>query len=178
MQAMMSGQAAVGVAVSVVQVISSAGSVQGSPTPQQLLESKAEEKSALIFFSLSTAFMLFSAGAHLWLIRLPSYKAVVGQFTHIRQVSLSGASDLDELLHKTPSGEKRKQIVRVTKGNIIYNMGVAYIFVVTLVRSTFKLLDIASERYTGPRLSSRQLPFQSCPQTQRRIRYYSVPSTS
>lgn len=73
---------------------------------------------------------------------------------------------MDELLHKTPAGEKRKQIVRVTKGNIIYNIGVAYIFVVTLVRSTLKILGIASERYTGPRLSSPQLPFQSCLQTQ------------
>lgn len=140
MQAVMSGQAAVGVAVSAVQVISAATSVHGVPSPQQAVGWKPEERSALAFFALSTVFLVFSAGAHAYLIRLPSYKAVVGQFSHIRQAARSDAHDLEEdssLISSSPrinAAEKREQILRVSKSNIIYNLGVAYVFVVTLVR--------------------------------------------
>lgn len=142
MQALMSGQAAVGVAVSAVQVISAASSLRGDPTPQQLIESKPEERSALVFFGLSTVFLLFSAGAHAWLIRLPAYKSVVGQFAHIKHVARGETDPAEEVPgvvvpappQVNPS-EKRAQIKRVAKSNIIYNLGVAYVFVITLVRS-------------------------------------------
>ena len=146
LQAMMAGQAAVGVAVSAVQVISAAGSLQGKSLPQQVVDSKPEERSAFAFFALSTAFLIFSAGAHAWLIRLPSYKAITGQFSHIRQVS-RGEAVMEESLPDfvaAPSHvvavEKREQIWRVSKSNIIYNVGVAYVFLITLVRLLFAFL--------------------------------------
>jgi len=137
MQSVMAGQAAVGVAVSAVQVISAAGSLRGTPTPQQLKGSRPEERSALAFFALSTAFLLFSAGAHAYLLRLPSYKSVTGQFSHIRHVARGDAAALDnESADLSPpkmdSSEKREQVMRVAKSNLTYNLGVAYVFVVTL----------------------------------------------
>ncbi|THH33639.1 hypothetical protein EUX98_g506 [Antrodiella citrinella] len=142
MQSVMSGQAAVGVAVSAVQVISAASSLRGEPTAQQLRESRPEERSALTFFALSTAFLLFSAAAHAYLLRLPLYKAVIGQFSHIRHVARGDASgaleDESQTMLPPPKAsatEKREQIARVAKSNIVYNLGVAYVFVVTLVRT-------------------------------------------
>ncbi|KAH8106313.1 nucleoside transporter-domain-containing protein [Cristinia sonorae] len=144
MQALFSGQAAVGVAVSAIQVISSAASVGTTATAEQLAESKPEERSAFIFFGISTIFLLFSAAAHAWLIRLPSYKAVVGQFSHIRHRSRgeTGASLEDSILSvtsllsttgpKVDSAQRRTQIIRVAKSNIVYNLAVAYVFVITL----------------------------------------------
>ncbi|TCD66817.1 hypothetical protein EIP91_000895 [Steccherinum ochraceum] len=138
LQAMMAGQAAVGVAVSAVQVVSAASSVRGEPIPGVVVvESNPEERSAFAFFALSTAFLVLSAGAHAWLTRLPSYKAVVGQFSQIQHVARgdAGAMEVDPAQVAPPpqaNAEKRDQIARVAKSNLIYNLGVAYVFIATL----------------------------------------------
>lgn len=139
LQAMMAGQAAVGVAVSAVQVVSAASSLRGEPIPGAVVvESSPEERSAFAFFALSTAFLILSAGAHAWLTRLPSYKAVVGQFSQIQHVARgdSGVMEVDPAQVapiSKPGAEKRDQIIRVAKSNLIYNLGVAYVFIATLV---------------------------------------------
>ncbi|OBZ76440.1 Nucleoside transporter FUN26 [Grifola frondosa] len=98
MQAVMSGQAAVGVAVSGVQVLSAAASMRGSPAPEVVVaETNPEENSAFIFFGLSTLFLIASAAIHSWLVSLPSYKAIVEQTSLDRRTTAQeNAGLLDE----------------------------------------------------------------------------------
>lgn len=78
MQAVMSGQAAVAVIVSGVQVISSAASVWGEAPEgydaEAVTDGKAEAAAAFKFFGLSTVFMLGTVGAYVWLRGMPAYK--------------------------------------------------------------------------------------------------------
>lgn len=140
MQAVMSGQAAVAVAVSLVQAISAYASVRGqAPSEAYVLEAGPEERSAFFFFGLSTIFLLISAGAQTWLVRLPAYKAIVGQFKHIKHVvhgDVDDGAETSNLIHQTAAAsslERRDQIIRVAKENGVYNFAVAYVFIITLV---------------------------------------------
>ncbi|KAI0080672.1 hypothetical protein K474DRAFT_1589283 [Panus rudis PR-1116 ss-1] len=140
MQSVMSGQAAVGVALSAIQVISAASSIRGKapPASPQSVPSEPEEQSAFAFFGISTVFLLFSAAAHAWLVRLPAYKSLTSQVQHAHAVT-GGVGDSAESANLlsghsalASNSEKRKQILRVAKGNIVYNLAVAYVFLVTL----------------------------------------------
>ena len=138
-QSMMSGQASVGVAVSGVQVISTLASTRGKGPPSSLAASSPEESSAFTFFLLSTLFLIFSAAAQSWLVKLPAYACLMDQYKHINAVSQGGV-DADEhsglvspsRTHSQAS-DRKEQIIRVTKANAIYNLAVAYVFAVTLV---------------------------------------------
>jgi equilibrative nucleoside transporter 1/2/3 len=148
MQSLMSGQAAVGVALSAVQLITAYGSVHLPtvnsdfknpstsilpPTPPPIKDD-SPAKSARAFFALSTVFLLVTIVAHAYLVRLPAYTAVAGSVdqsgTRSRSPSLHGRSDGSEAqkAHKT-------QILRVAKANWVYELAVAFVFIVTLVRS-------------------------------------------
>lgn len=131
-QAMMSGQAAVGVAVSLVQVISAAASVRQSPAPSTL-ESAPEESSAFAFFALSTAFLVFTAACYWWLLRLPAYNAVIGQFNKITHGDPSHVADIGSPDLRGPPGSNYEQITRVLSANVLYNIAVCYVFTITLV---------------------------------------------
>lgn len=119
-------------------------------------DGKAEEKSARTFFFLSTVFLLLCAVANAWLTRMPEYKAVVAPvedlgsgWAHGRRLSMSGdlaeqnplfspsSRDLDgggAVSERIMKKEGRKRIWSVAKRNLIYEVAVAYVFVVTLVR--------------------------------------------
>ncbi|KAJ7162577.1 nucleoside transporter-domain-containing protein [Mycena crocata] len=136
-QAVMAGQAAVAVAVSGVQVFSAIASVWGQSreTVSAVSNGEPEEKSAFIFFSLSTVFLIVTAAAHGWLVTMPAYKTVVGSLENKKVVSENGSSD--ELRGLVLTGgenmeDEKGQIMRVAKANVTYEVAVSYVFVVTL----------------------------------------------
>ncbi|TFK56135.1 hypothetical protein OE88DRAFT_1652758 [Heliocybe sulcata] len=143
MQSLFSGQAAVGVAVSLVQVLSAAASVNDrSPNAPRdpTTDGRAEEKSAFVFFGLSFLFLLVSAAAYIWMTRLPAYHAVVmsedGPGKGFMRPSLDSDDQTTET-HGLVSGPHRRadttaNILRIAKANLIYELSVAYVFIVTL----------------------------------------------
>lgn len=137
-QSMMAGQAAIAVVVSGVQVISSAASVVSKPRTY-ISDGSAEEQSAFIFLSLSTAFLIVSAGVHTWFIRMPVYKLVVASLES-KPKNQDDPVQEEELRGLIPSGSTTLQsdkanVIRVAKTNIVYEVAVACVFLVTLVLS-------------------------------------------
>lgn len=136
-QSMVSGQAAVAVAVSAVQVISSAASIAAKPRTY-ISDGSAEEQSAFTFFALSTVFLLVSAGVHTWLINMPVYKLVAASLEVKPEKNQADTVQEDERQELIPSRSTVVQsdmasIMRVAKINIVYGVAVAYVFFVTLV---------------------------------------------
>ncbi|KAG0702331.1 nucleoside transporter-domain-containing protein [Suillus ampliporus] len=145
MQSMISGQGAIGVAVSVVQVTTSALSVWGS-TPESIAafisndgagEGKAEEDSARAFFAISALFMISTLMAYAWMARLPAYRATVGILEQNAKLdgALGSPNDTGGLVFPSTdqaSLEERNQILRVFKANIVYEFAGGYVFVITL----------------------------------------------
>jgi equilibrative nucleoside transporter 1/2/3 len=137
-QSIMAGQAAVAVVVSGVQVISSAASVVGKPRTH-ISNGSAEEQSAFIFLALSTAFLLVSAGVHTWFIRMPVYKLVAASLES-KSKNQDDPVQEEERRELMPSGSATLQsdkanVIRVAKINIVYEVAVAYVFLITLVFS-------------------------------------------
>jgi len=131
----MAGQAAVAVVVSGVQVISSAMSVAGKP--RTYISGSAEEQSAFTFLALSTVFLLVSAGVHAWLIRMPVYKLVAASLERKSKIQPNAIRE-DECRELIPSGPTALQsdkvnVIRVAKINVVYEVAVAYVFLITLV---------------------------------------------
>ena len=143
MQAIISGQAAVGVAVSAIQLLTAFASVKTSPTGATIMEEKAAEtRSAFVFFALSTVFYVFSAGAYAWLIKTPEYRDVKGS-NRTRRVSISLSSSFTADGEETGlvSGRSRDvtsspiaRTLAMVKTNLPFNFTVAWVFTVTLVR--------------------------------------------
>lgn len=145
-QSLLSGQAVVAVIVSAVQLVSALGSLHTSQAGPA--EGVAETKSARLFFGISMVFLFACAAANSWMTRLPSFRAVVPSDEPWirRRLSLSA-----ELLsptiaspHATVQDSKAMwdRILSVARRNIIYEVAVAYVFMVTLVScrvSLFKL---------------------------------------
>lgn len=157
LQPMMSGQAAIAVAVSGVEVISAAVSLHNPPAPGVVNASEPEEKSAFIFLSLSTLFYLVSAGAHIWLTRLPAYGNIMTRFLHAAHTSPSVGSEVT-------GEEKRHQLVRVAKTNALYNFAVAYVFIITLVSMSnhFSLLALTVPAVGLPAYHYLSIAYESC----------------
>lgn len=148
MQSVMSGQAAVAVAISIVQLVSTYISVHASKSSSAdrvTLTSEPEEQSAFMFFSISTLFLILSAAAQAWLFRLPAYKSIVSEFNHITHIAHEDSDnnlETSNLVSSSPtlssdSKDGFAQVVRVAKTNSIFNIAVAYVFVITLVRINF-----------------------------------------
>ncbi|KAJ4472135.1 nucleoside transporter-domain-containing protein [Lentinula aciculospora] len=154
-QAMLAGQAAVAVVVSAVQVASAAASVKTSPKNVRGMDisSRAdkdpEARSAFMFFGLSTIFLLLSAAAHRWLVSMPAYHAVaealeaqeavrkVGSTTRLES-ELSVDDERRTLVSAGPPqmfssfASQKQRIWCVAKANVMYEIAVAYVFMVTL----------------------------------------------
>lgn len=143
MQALVSGQAAIGVAVSAIQLLSALASVNTSVAGVTVMEEKAAEaRSAFIFFGLSTVFYIFSAGAYAWLMRTPEYREMKDG-RRSRRISLSTSQSFpvdDEgvgLVPRRPGDAATGPFARtiaMIKTNLAFNFTVAWVFVVTLVR--------------------------------------------
>ena len=143
MQAVVSGQAAVGVAVSAIQLLSALATVKTSPAGVTIMEERAAEtRSAFVFFALSTVFYIFSAGAYAWLTRRPEYREVKGSI-RARRISLSlsqsltadgeGASLVSGRLRDVTSSPIARTIAMV-RTNLAFNFTVGWVFMITLVR--------------------------------------------
>lgn len=134
----MAGQAAVAVAVSGVQVISSVASVWGKPAVYTS-DGSAEERSAFMFFLLSTLFLVVSWVAHNWLVRMPVYQTVAASLE--RSAKKTHGEDGHEterrglISSELASSLKidKANAFRIAKLNLPYEVAVAYVFVVTLV---------------------------------------------
>lgn len=140
---MMSGQAAVAVAVSSVQVISAAAFLWGKTKESiesLLKEGSAEEQSAFVFFALSTVFLVASAVAHAWLVRMPIYKTIAAPLEKHKSVRDLGSPHEPQALTsigRSKFSDEKARIMRIAKTNITYHIAVAYVFVVTLVCTSF-----------------------------------------
>lgn len=125
MQAMMAGQAFVGVVVSAVQLLSTMASVHAASIYVDYDAKSAESRAAALFFGLSTLFLVGTLGAQAWLVRLPEYKDVV--------VEQTKSTDNITLPGIVSASEEKGRILRVAKMNFEYEFAVAYVFIVTLV---------------------------------------------
>lgn len=156
MQSVMSGQAAVGVIISGVQVLSAAGSIRDGPgksgaTPQED-DGDPAAKSAFVFFGLSTVFLLATTVAHGWLVHMPEYKAVIKpQGEHHIERRPSYSSPVRMLSETLPdpgspdisrglvTGTEKGRIWRVARANAVFEFAVAYVFIITLVSDSSDL---------------------------------------
>lgn len=138
-QSIMAGQAAVAVAVSAVQVFSAAASLWGlSRQTIATYESdgSVEERSALIFFSFSIIFLLFSALVHDRLVRKPMYKSIASPLEDRLLQSMGSSTEENTALASSVTGSKaldQTRIIDLMKANIIYLFAVSYVFFITLV---------------------------------------------
>jgi equilibrative nucleoside transporter 1/2/3 len=134
-QAMMSGQAAVSVVVSGVQVLSAAaflGRQSGESVASfDIALASAEEQTASTFFAFSTFFLILCVAAHAWLVRLPIYKSVAAPLEQHKNISNSTSGA------RNPSSNGNATILRLAKANLTYEVAVAYVFVVTIVSELF-----------------------------------------
>lgn len=128
MQSLMSGQAAVGVALSAVQLISAYGSVHipSATSDDIMLQDDSSARAARAFFGLSTLFLIGAIAIHTWLVRLPDYVAISDQLDAPITMQYSPDS------HTRPESE-RAQIIRIAKANWVYEVAVALVMTVTLV---------------------------------------------
>jgi hypothetical protein len=147
-QAMVAGQAAVAVAVSGVQVVSAALFLS-SGTPESITinaaTGSAEERAAFSFFALSTVFLVIGALANQWLVSMPVYKTLVGpleakkstgSMDEIQGLRSSGRSD---------SSEDKARVLRLARCNIVYEIAVAYAFMITLVSATIAFVELRTD---------------------------------
>ena len=137
---MMSGQAAIAVVVSGVQVLSAIGSTWNEEADTNAVPTGghggAEERSAFVFFTLSTVFLLVAAGCMVWLVSMPQYKTVVG--------ALEGRVKFDDeseetrsLVSSGPQYDSGSSMLHVLKTNALYHVAVAFVFFITLVNILF-----------------------------------------
>ncbi|KAH7343884.1 nucleoside transporter-domain-containing protein [Rhizoctonia solani] len=148
MQACFAGQAAVGVVVSFVQFMGALIADADSPTGD------AKPGPTIVFFGLSTAFVLLSLIAHAALLRTPEYIEVVQKWEagKVLLVEEPGGtvyvdeqdegrdadehqrilSPTDDLGIEVPQVKGRVSIWEVAKINKWYNLAVGFCFAVTL----------------------------------------------
>jgi len=143
MQAVVSGQGAVGVVVSAIQLLSAVASLKTSPAGVTIMEERTvEARSAFVFFALSTAFYIFGAGACAWLMKTPEYREITG-YNKARRVSISLSQSFtaDSEGAGLVSGQSRDtapspvaRTIAMIRTNLPFNFTVAWVFGVTLVR--------------------------------------------
>lgn len=137
-QSMISGQGVVAVILSTVQLISATSSLHASRASPA--DGVAETKSARLFFGISASFLLVCYAANAWMTRLPSFRAVVpadDESWKRRRLSVSTdpRSPVIDAPHNSAPDSKAlwDRILSVARRNIIYEIAVAYTFIVTLV---------------------------------------------
>jgi solute carrier family 29 (equilibrative nucleoside transporter), member 1/2/3 len=138
---MVAGQAAVAVAVSSVQLTSAIASTWNE-SPEAITamaqSGKAEERSAFMFFGLSTLFLLACIVMQKWMMTMPVYQEVLSRMS-VKKMSEEGlAQDEHERASLVSGGmEDNKldltQVIRVAKANWMYEIAVASVFLITLV---------------------------------------------
>ena len=142
LRAVLSGQASIALAVSVVQVASSVIALWGSSPKSVSVEAlitgerddQAEEIAARIFFGVSAVFLSITLVAFAWLTRQSFYKSVISALEPHR-----GEGIPDEFTglvtdeRRSPSTETNLHVCQVFSKNLIFMFSIAYVFTVTLV---------------------------------------------
>jgi len=153
-QAIFAGQAAVGVLVSLLQFITAAASMVGkAPIPavgDKLPGNRGlASTSAFLFFTVSTLFLGVTLVVHRWLSQLPALKEMQKVLEVSRTSGLYleadeeedrereevvGEDSLDETYFPGVQVETKKQagLWDIAKSNGLYNIAVAYVFIVSL----------------------------------------------
>ncbi|KAG8935879.1 hypothetical protein FRC02_005878 [Tulasnella sp. 418] len=173
-QAVFAGQAAVGVLVSAVQYITTAIALAAKRKGAEQSPGESERHtsmSAFVFFAASTAFIVLTIAVHSWLVTLPVYKEVVKPFEAAKagfiveeeeedisdQPGPEQAEVTDEERHligvQVQVGD-RVSAIKVAKMNWMYNVAVAYVFIVTLavfppITSSIQSVDPDQSSYFG-----------------------------
>jgi solute carrier family 29 (equilibrative nucleoside transporter), member 1/2/3 len=129
----------------VVQLLSALASTHASKADviTSLESDNAAELSARAFFALSTLFLIVVAFANTWMTRLTVYKTVIARSgtqpsSWTRRVSQEAGEErafLAESVAEVPPVNLKKRILDIARRNASYEFAVAYVFMVTLVRS-------------------------------------------
>jgi len=133
-----SGQAAVAVVISLIQVISTALSLDDKLVERTEEEGRAaEENSASLFFFVTTLVMLVALLTHAYLVRMPIYRNVAAPFEAGNVIETEEEQGL--MTHTVDSLREIEPVLpidprEVAKSNMAYNLSIAFVFVVTLVR--------------------------------------------
>ncbi|KAF8579045.1 hypothetical protein K439DRAFT_1638333 [Ramaria rubella] len=136
-QPVLSGQAAVGVLVSLIQALSTGAGIRTKVGAADINNEKDDSpaaRAAFLFFGASTVFLVFSIASHAWLTTMPTYKAVVLPFEAMKGV-IGGDEEREALVgHRRTADHlpKKDRITDIAKMNSEYNFAVAYVFAVTL----------------------------------------------
>jgi equilibrative nucleoside transporter 1/2/3 len=150
LQASLNGQSALAVAMSTVQLVDTAISLSsgaGAPPFTTTATQPPEESSAFAFFALATCFLSVSFFALGLLVRTPAYQNVVSPLerkalsctkrTGERQILLPSPLVLQGVRSTRIEQEAPvTRIMRVARANIVYELAVAYVYLITIVSST------------------------------------------
>lgn len=184
-QSLMSGQAIVAVILSAVQLIGATGSLHSSQAGPA--DGVAERRSARLFFGIAMTFLFVCGAANAWMARLPSYRAIVPHdepwIRRRLSVSVDPRSPRSPTLllgnrHTGVSDSKVMwdRILSLGRRNILYELAVAYVFVITLVScraSLFKMHSMTDVIWHYS-LSFPPSRYQLPPPTQRYTHSFSV----
>ncbi|KAI6105461.1 nucleoside transporter-domain-containing protein [Pisolithus sp. B1] len=140
-----SGQAAIAVIVSTVELISSSLSVWGA-SPEVIAtfiaedgvgDGKTEESAARIFFGISVLFMASTFAASVWLTKQPLYQSTVGILDH--QPKAPEVAEDDEERHGFVTSRQSissygpsSDLWQVFKANFSFMLSTSYTFIATL----------------------------------------------
>lgn len=140
--ATMQGQAAVAVVVSGIQVISAIGSIwteDNDPSSKAAPEGgDPASRSASVFFTISALFMVATMAGHTWLANTPDYQSVTAPLERRKY----GGGTVGETTGLVSRGrdehdDHKSRLFRILKVNALYEIAVALVFTVTLVRRSF-----------------------------------------
>ena len=162
LQSVLSGQAAIGVAISAVQVVSAAMSVPTTLVVTLVADESdylAHGMTARIFFGISTVFLITTLAAYAWLMKQAFYKSVTGAAKQQGAVQ-----DIDELTGLVSSDDRRNIVAEasspvygILKRNWVFMFSIAYVFAVTLVSACF-VVHVLQPTTLPTRLSTLRSP--------------------
>jgi equilibrative nucleoside transporter 1/2/3 len=141
LQIVLSGQAAIGVAVSAVQVVSSMVALRGPPSKFVSIEimradgreDHVEEIAARIFFGVSAIFLGIVLIAYTWLTRQSFYKSITSALEQHRRVGDDERTRLVAENRRNPSTEPNSHVYQVFRQNLIFMFSITYVLAITLV---------------------------------------------
>ena len=148
LQSVLSGQGAIAVAISAVQVVSATISLWGlspssKPTVSMVIgaddkDYQPEEMAARIFFGVSALFLCTTLAAYTWLTRQTSYKLVISATKQKREVEhMDEHTGLVANDHRRVPSQANSRVYQVFKQNWVFMFSIAYVFTVTLVSAYF-----------------------------------------
>ena len=163
LQAVLSGQAAIGVAVSAVQVASSMVALWGS-SPKHISievtradgrEDRVEDIAARIFFGVSAVFLCITLVTYTWLSRQSFYNPVTSALG--QPCGVGGSDERTGLVaddRRNSLTEPNSHVYHVFEHNLIFMFSLAYVLAVTLVSA--RLIAVIALQLIGS-LTSRSI---------------------